>query len=522
MSVPMGVVDNTVDNVHRFFRMVDGRYWKQVESFYKYRDPAKTPHQHYELYYASLGAIKNSTLVDTKLKMNAGKLLERLLYDEFIATFTGLLGKHEEKSAQSSVRGLYLGVASALSAKSAVSKGNKALSSTSTSTSSEKNVTRKRKPPTNDSSRKSSKIDFVATKRIKEPWHSLIEVALMRYDGWHEELPDMDAAVPTDESLERRNLYKTALHHLHGAVEQQARPNFDRAHCLDYKDAFVALSGIWNTFSTSANNMFGQSATREVKALCYKDDMDERDSDLEKLCEALLETKTLDQMLNALGEQGCAASALSKSKLADVFETNTSPRKCDGLMTVGPIEVGNLECKRVGASKAEVACQLRKNIKINKSILLQLEEYGLECPLLLSIHGTSAIVFRVRKWKDIWVAGKGATTIVLPTTEDELRLFLEETIHDLANLIDHYDDYATDAHRKYQQYQYRKKIEVEEEAASSIPKSVSETLEWEQVVLHTPTKSTKKANKQPKPLLERLKQVQGETEPFSSDEDDKD
>lgn len=161
------------------------------------------------------------------------------------------------------------------------------------------------------------------------------------------------------------------------------------------------------------------------------------------------------------GEQGCAASALSKSKLADVFETNTSPRKCDGLMTVGPIEVGNLECKRVGASKAEVACQLRKNIKINKSILLQLEEYGLECPLLLSIHGNqktafclffqqkevililhlrailgmSAIVFRVRKWKDVWVAGKGATTIVLPTTEDEFRLFLEDTVHDLCNLI---------------------------------------------------------------------------------------
>lgn len=66
---------------------------------------------------------------------------------------------------------------------------------------------------------------------------------------------------------------------------------------------------------------------------------------------------------------------------------NTSPRKCDGLMTVGPIEVGNLECKHAGASKVEVACQFRKNIKINKSILLQLEEYDLECPLLLSIHG---------------------------------------------------------------------------------------------------------------------------------------
>lgn len=119
----MGVVDNNVDSVHRFFRLVDGRYWKQVESFYKYRDPAKTPHQHYEYYHASLDTIKNSTLVDTKLKAYAGKLLERLLYDEFIATFTGLLGKHEEKSAQSSVRGLYLGVASTLSAKQVVAIG---------------------------------------------------------------------------------------------------------------------------------------------------------------------------------------------------------------------------------------------------------------------------------------------------------------------------------------------------------------------------------------------------------------
>lgn len=124
MSVPMGVVDNTVDNVHRFFRLVDGRYWTQVESFYKYRDPAKTPHQHFELYRDSLETMKNSSLVATKLKTLAGKLVERLSYDEFITTFTGLLGKHEEKSAQSSVRGLYLGVASALTAKQSASKGN--------------------------------------------------------------------------------------------------------------------------------------------------------------------------------------------------------------------------------------------------------------------------------------------------------------------------------------------------------------------------------------------------------------
>lgn len=62
----------------------------------------------------------------------------------------------------------------------------------------------------------------------------------------------------------------------------------------------VALSGVWNTFSATANSMFGQSATNEVKALCYKDDMDERDSNIEKLAKALLQAKTLNQMLNML------------------------------------------------------------------------------------------------------------------------------------------------------------------------------------------------------------------------------
>ncbi|KAF8924402.1 hypothetical protein BGZ52_008252, partial [Haplosporangium bisporale] len=84
------------DNVHRFLRLADGRYWIQVESFYKYRDPVKTSYQHFELYRDSLETIKNRKIVATKLKTLAEKLLERLSYDEFITTFTGLLGKHEE------------------------------------------------------------------------------------------------------------------------------------------------------------------------------------------------------------------------------------------------------------------------------------------------------------------------------------------------------------------------------------------------------------------------------------------
>ncbi|KAF9212703.1 hypothetical protein BGZ59_006402 [Podila verticillata] len=208
----------------------------------------------------------------------------------------------------------------------------------------------------------------------------------------------MDAVVLTEESTERSNLYKIALQHIHGTVKQQARPNFDRTHCLDYKVAFVAMSGIWNTFLACADSLFESLATDEVKALCYMNSLDQSNGGVEQFVKGLLQLKTLGhklhrvyklkndqpdcrgilQALEKLVEQGCAASTLSKSMLADVFEMNTSPRKCNGLMTVGPIEVRNLKCKRVGASQAEVACQLKKNTKINKSILLQLQEHTWE------------------------------------------------------------------------------------------------------------------------------------------------
>ncbi|KAG9069617.1 hypothetical protein KI688_010521 [Linnemannia hyalina] len=130
------------------------------------------------------------------------------------------------------------------------------------------------------------------------------------------DLPEVDVR-HEQEGARRSSLYQLALQHLHFAQAPQAQAKFDKHHCLDYKDAF--------------------------------------------------------------GEQGCSASGLSKSKLADVFETGTMPRKCDGLLSVNSVEVGNFEFKRASASKLEVACQLRKNIKINKSILLELDKYELEC-----------------------------------------------------------------------------------------------------------------------------------------------
>ncbi|KAH7053602.1 hypothetical protein BKA57DRAFT_256923 [Linnemannia elongata] len=249
--------------------------------------------------------------------------------------------------------------------------------------------------------------------RIEEPWHSLIEAALVLHDGWQVDLPEVDTPYE-DGSPSRSKLYQIALQLLHNATTLQVQTHFDRVHCLDFKDALVSLSGIWNLYSSAANNMFGITATAEAKAFCHMQSMDNKDDVLVDIAGVLLGKKTLEETLDEtyhlqvaqptyrrmldvlqiiirniirplhglkkepseadclavwssifqeglplnslfsmnLGEQGCFSSALSKSKLADVFETGTTARKCDGLLSVNLVEVGNLEFKTCGRIEA--------------------------------------------------------------------------------------------------------------------------------------------------------------------------
>lgn len=90
------------------------------------------------------------------------------------------------------------------------------------------------------------------------------------------------------------------------------------------------------------------------------------------------------------GEQGCAAARLSSSIVSTFFDTATSTRKCDCILSVDGLEVANFEAKKGACSELDLAIQLRKNIKINKSILLQLERYGVGCPPILCIHGKAS------------------------------------------------------------------------------------------------------------------------------------
>jgi hypothetical protein len=45
-----------------------------------------------------------------------------------------------------------------------------------------------------------------------------------------------------------------------------------------------------------------------------------------------------------------------------------------------------------------------------------------------------AVVFGIRKWQDIWVAGKASRTIVIPSNLHELSMFLLDPVHQVADL----------------------------------------------------------------------------------------
>ncbi|KAG0259104.1 hypothetical protein BG011_002841 [Mortierella polycephala] len=116
-SVPLGTASDAVENIDRFFHLVDARYWYQIEQFFRYHDPSKTVDEHFESYRSSLDIIRKSTLVKANIKAQAQKLFVNLKYTEFFDTFSSLLEKVERDAAQSSVRGLYLGVTNGLNTK---------------------------------------------------------------------------------------------------------------------------------------------------------------------------------------------------------------------------------------------------------------------------------------------------------------------------------------------------------------------------------------------------------------------
>ncbi|KAI8604734.1 hypothetical protein EDD21DRAFT_411783 [Dissophora ornata] len=190
------------------------------------------------------------------------------------------------------------------------------------------------------------------------------------------------------------------------------------------------------------------------------------------------------ELMLHLGEQGCAAAGLSKSELSEVFDTSATTRKFDCILGVAGLQVGNMEAKRARASKQDVALQLRKPLKINKSIMLEMDWM----PSLVEHPRLSALVFRIVQHEGIWLAGKTCNAIALPSTAAEFQLFIQRSAHTLFRLLDEYDTYAKQVVSAKEAHDYEQRANEQEEYTALDQPSVSQTLEWNRVVLHTPSK----------------------------------
>ncbi|KAG0008454.1 hypothetical protein BGZ80_003428 [Entomortierella chlamydospora] len=238
-------------------------------------------------------------------------------------------------------------------------------------------------PSRSDSSRKRKATKMstdhtIQRPRMREPWHDLIQSALMLYEGKTVELTRLGNGA-SESDTEKRILYNLAISHLLKAQVQMSRPKFDKANCPDFKDAFL---------QTIIKPMYGSKAASEADALHV-------------WAEIFRQGLPLDCTLSFhLGEQGSAATSLSKSLLAQVFETGATARKCDCILSIDGLEVGNFE----------------------------------------------------------------------------------------SNLLSHYREFASHASNMYGIHQYEAQGLGEEEVVSLKPENFMAVLEWEQVVLHTPSK----------------------------------
>ncbi|KAF9402286.1 hypothetical protein BGX21_010638 [Mortierella sp. AD011] len=360
--------------------------------------------------------------------------------------------------------------------------------------------------------------------KIKEPWKILMDCAICMHSDWDVELPS-ETQIDMDKigSDLRRILFNIALKNLWLVQDLRTKPGYDKFRCLRFKDAFTAMSGIWNLYSQDENKQFGEALVSEAKKICEMPQLEEHLPQISHIVAILKGSADTAKGLLSLtyelqrsyaqnseemrfitmvqhisptrwrGETGSSATAISKSALADVYGVGKEARKCDCLLTVDGLEIANFEAKRKGTGTTDLAIQLRKNSKIAKSIALELDHLGVDHPPILNIHGNTALISKLGKFKDdIYVVGRCASAIVLPELETELDMFLDHGIYVLWNLLMYFECYAQDVFKKKRKYDYKQRSEANEATVTAKPKFKEEYLEWQKVVFHTPTKPSTK------------------------------
>ncbi|KAG0317584.1 hypothetical protein BG000_004511 [Podila horticola] len=177
-----------------------------------------------------------------------------------------------------------------------------------------------------------------------------------------------------------------ALSRLHDGNDDMRYPSSDSN--VPLKDAFVALSGIWNMFSAEANKAFNDRLT-EGKQLCLRKELEMPDDAFATLIKPLVsmadEGPDMDDLIEKLYELQAIPSEFRRSldALKTIFKhaerplhgKSKDPAEADSMSLWSSIFREQLPARTSLALNLELdlAIQLQKNIKINKSILLQLE-----------------------------------------------------------------------------------------------------------------------------------------------------
>ncbi|KAG0220168.1 hypothetical protein BGX33_007117 [Mortierella sp. NVP41] len=388
---------------------------------------------------------------------------------------------------------------------------------------------------------KENKTVIASNRRVEDPWHYLIQKAIVIHSG---------KKVEIEPQAHQQSHWRSIL--FERASDMLTKASHDTQNALLLKESLVALSGIWDTYSSQNNKAFGAAATQKVLESCSIPELKAHEPRLQEMLEKFMDLHvqgkstldladyTMDSTLQdkypdfrnflhvlrvifrqvhrplygsehpseadfvfvwasilreglpiktelsiSLGEQGCKAAALSKSELAAIFDTGTTARKCDILLKVAGLEVANFEAKGSRATPDDLTVQRLKNTKINKSIQLVLDKYDVTVPPLLNISSHDASLFRLAKFEDIWVTGQAGNTIVLPKTHDEILFFLEDSAYTLYNLIMYLDQYASKVKAARQRYDYQQRKQAQ---LSQPQRDDQGDLEWERIVFHSPSK----------------------------------
>jgi hypothetical protein len=155
--------------------------------------------------------------------------------------------------------------------------------------------------------------------RLLDPWHELADVALrlvraflsapaellygyldvlmlssyrtLQYNGNAVDLPSEDTK-DTEKDPESQKLYGLAWRHLRDAKKALGQQNVDKETCLHFRDAFVAIYGVFNLYSPMARKALASADCMDAKGLCLMPELEHKDEELTKLLDSLKTTKT--------------------------------------------------------------------------------------------------------------------------------------------------------------------------------------------------------------------------------------